>query len=91
MASRLRGTRIHANEDAEGGGAPPTAGSVTTKLAEATLKRLKKATGVENLTISGAVTMRETDTQQTRAVTMARLLLLHSGADEEGTTTTNAR
>ena len=55
------------------------------------LKRLKKATGVENLTTSGAVTRRETDLQRTRAVAMARMLLLHLGADDEETTATSER
>jgi hypothetical protein len=91
MATRLRGTRFPGNEDAVGGGAPPAAGPVTSKLAEATLKRLKKATGVENLTTSGAVTMRDAEPQQTRAVTLARMLLLHLGAEEEEATATSER
>lgn len=36
---------------------------VTTKLADATLKKLKKTVGVENLSLSKAVTIQETDTQ----------------------------
>jgi hypothetical protein len=53
------------------------------KLAEATMKKLRKSVGVENLIVSEAVPIRESDPQATRATGIARALLLHLGVRDE--------
>lgn len=58
-----------------GGGSAET----PVRLADATMKKLRKRVGVENLIVSGAVPIRESEQQATRAIGLAKALLLHLG------------
>ena len=53
------------------------------KLAETTLKQLKKVMGVQNISVSEGVVVREADSQEARAQGLAKILLLHLGAGNE--------
>ena len=53
------------------------------RLAEATMKKLRKRVGVENLIVSEAVLIRESEPQATRATGLAKALLLHLGVRDK--------